>query len=332
MELENARSELFEISSKDKTTIRELNLNIRQLELSESYNNERLQSAENEERRLRSLLCSAENKTAELQNIVEALLDEVRTWKELLTEQQQENKDIQMKLDRALDLIQQNEMHLKNVMREYVDDKTRLKREAGDLNNKIKMLQSTEYQLQCELKESQTKENSLKLTADDLSTRLSATEQLHINSNEELVKERNRVDVLRGRINELEKTLDRNELERLELERLNQTLRKALNQADNEKVELLRQTTELHRERDNNVNEMNRLKDELRNTLDKAENATNKVSVLEEWLNETQVANENSERLFTDRLLSYEDNEKRIRQRLYELEREVSSINYRRMQ
>ena len=164
------------------------------------------------------------------------------------------------------------------------------------------------------------------MTLDELTNRLSAKDNVHLNLNEELKIERSRVEVLHRRVIDLEKALDKKELERIEIERLSHSLRNAVSHADDEKAELLSTINDLRRDKDKSSEEISQLRDDLRSMVDKVDTITNKASGLEDWLNETKIAQQKSEQTWTDRLRSHEDNENCLRQRVLELEHEVSLV------
>jgi chromosome segregation ATPase len=328
IELEDARSELLDSSSKDKSIIHELNVSVRRLELSEAGLKERLKSFETEEKQFQRTLHIAELRTQDFEQTLSRLQDEERTLKARILSQQHDNTELKVKYDNTIGTLQQKELQWKSIVDEHVNDKVHLHHTISELTNSVKKLEEAEFNLKCELREYQSKVNSYLLNISELNDKLSSKDTLNLNLTEELSKERNRADVLDGRIIELEKSLDKKELERLELERVSHSLKNALHRADDDKTELLKALDDLKHEKEKSSDEMNRLKQEVNLMVENINNATNKAAVLEDWLNETKTTYQREERVWTDRLLSYEDNEKRLRQRLLELEFEVSSFDF----
>jgi len=247
------------------------------------------------------------------------LLDSMKSLRE-------DNLELKMKLDCADSTLHKKELEINLVLSEHADDKVKLEKTISELNDSQTKLIENELRFKSELLESQNKEKYLRCNIDELNRLLSSKENLQLSLNEQLISAGCKVLDLQGRLIDIEKSLEKKELERLDIEKKNLTLTTNLIQADSDKEELLRMTSDLKKEKDLGFNEINRLQEELNDMTDKFESAINKASVMEDWLNETKSVHENNERNLVARLEAYEDNEKRMCQSLSELERQVCIV------
>lgn len=251
---------------------------------------ERLEEAEEQKKQSKKELHEMTEKIEDLESALRKFKASDAFLKEQVQVLHKSERDRKSKLESVTEALSEKEMELKRRMKEFMEEKDLLKKNANKLQAHVEELEDVAL----------TRKQALS-DADD--TEVS----------------------LRKRLTTLDHAVEASHKKEAELEKRKREMSEKLEKVEEENASLLQEILDQKREKERCLERIESLNGTITELKERVATTTDKNSVMETWLYETRGKLETSERCWKSQMESMEQDNRSLRQKIKEFEAKVSS-------
>lgn len=250
---------------------------------------ERLEEAEEQKKQSKKELHEMTEKIEDLESALRKFKASDAFLKEQVQVLHKSERDRKSKLESVTEALSEKEMELKRRMKEFMEEKDLLKKNANKLQAHVEELEDVAL----------TRKQALS-DADD--TEVS----------------------LRKRLTTLDHAVEASHKKEAELEKRKREMSEKLEKVEEENTSLLQEILDQKREKERCLERIESLNGTITELKERVATTTDKNSVMETWLYETRGKLETSERCWKSQMESMEQDNRSLRQKIKEFEAKVS--------